>query len=82
MYPCSIASFCSEASVRIRGTALRCTQGKCQWIIPSYLKSVEYFPVENIDFKERKENCYMIAVKLQMNHSMLQCKALSLLSLN
>ena len=39
-----------EAVVRIQGTKSTCTQEKCQWIIPSYLKNVEYLPIKNIDF--------------------------------
>ena len=31
-----------------------CTQKKCEWILPSYLKSVEYFPVSGIDFTSAK----------------------------
>ena len=27
-----------------------CTQEECQWIIPSYLKAVEYLPIKDIDF--------------------------------
>ena len=38
-----------EASARIQGTST-CTQKACQWIIPSYLKEVEYLPIKNINF--------------------------------
>ena len=36
-----------------------CTQSRCQWIIPSYLRNVEYLPVKRIDFtsaRKRKRN--------------------------
>jgi len=42
--------FYIETSVRIRGATPTCTGESCQWIIPSYLKSVEYLPIEDIDF--------------------------------
>ena len=42
--------FYLEATARIQGTSTTCTQEACQWIIPSYLKSVEYLPIKEIDF--------------------------------
>lgn len=42
--------FYLEAVVRLRGTKPTCTEEKCQWLIPSYLKSVEYLPIRDIDF--------------------------------
>ena len=42
--------FYLEASARIQGTSATCTQEACQWIIPSYLKEVEYLPINSIDF--------------------------------
>lgn len=41
--------FYIEASARIQGS-LSCTQKQCEWIIPSYVKEVEYLPIEKIDF--------------------------------
>ena len=41
--------FYLEALARMQGTKT-CTQEECQWIIPSYLKAVEYFPIKDIDF--------------------------------
>ena len=42
--------FYLEATARIQGTSTTCTQEACQWNIPSYLKSVEYLPIKEIDF--------------------------------
>lgn len=42
--------FYLEAVVRIQGTRPTCTQEKCQWIIPSYLKNTEYLRIKNMDF--------------------------------
>lgn len=50
--------FYLEAVARLQGKQVS-TQRKCEWIIPSYLKSVEYLPVKKIDFtsaKKRKRN--------------------------
>ena len=41
--------FYLEALVRIQGTGTS-TQQVCQWIIPSYMKSIEYRPIKKIDF--------------------------------
>ena len=30
-------------------------QCKCEWIIPSYLKNVEYLPVKDIDFTSKRK---------------------------
>ena len=50
-----------EAAFRIKEKET-CTQMKCEWVLPSYLKSVEYLPVCDIDFtsaktKKRKLDC-------------------------
>ena len=42
--------FYIEAVVRLQGAKPTCTQEKCQWIIPSYLKTIEYLPLKDIDF--------------------------------
>ena len=42
-----------EALARMEGTRT-CTQEECQWIIPSYLKNVEYLPIKEIDFTSAK----------------------------
>ena len=42
--------FYLETTVRIQGAHPTCTQEKCEWIIPSYLKSAEYLPLRSIDF--------------------------------
>lgn len=42
--------FYLEASGRLHGTSKTCTQEACQWIIPSYLKEVEYLPIKDISF--------------------------------
>ena len=49
-------------------------QDACQWIIPSYLKTVEYLPVKEIDFtsaKEKRENWMnsLIVIHIQQIHS-------------
>ena len=41
--------FYLEALARIQGTETS-TQQACQWIIPSYMKSIEYRPIKKIDF--------------------------------
>jgi len=38
-----------EAVLRIQG-ARTCTQSQCAWVIPSYVKSIDYQPIKNIDF--------------------------------
>ena len=42
--------FYLEAFARIQGTSTTCTQESCHWIIPSYLKEVEYLPIKDINF--------------------------------
>jgi len=42
--------FYLETTVRVQGAHPTCTQEKCEWIIPSYLKNAEYRPLRNIDF--------------------------------
>ena len=39
--------FYLEAMARLQGKQT-CTQNKCEWIIPSYLRNVEYLPVKDI----------------------------------
>ena len=41
--------FYLEALARMQGTKM-CTQEECQWIIPSYLKAIEYLLIKDIDF--------------------------------
>ena len=45
--------FYLEALARMQGTKT-CTQEECQWIIPSYLQTVEYLPIKDIDFTSAK----------------------------
>ena len=45
--------FYVEAVSRIQGTET-CTQRKCEWILPSYLKKIEYLPIAEIDFTSAK----------------------------
>lgn len=50
--------FYLEAATRIQGKQT-CTQRKCEWIMPSFLKNVEYLPVKSINFtsaSKRKRN--------------------------
>lgn len=42
--------FYLEASSRLYGTSKTCTQEACKWIMPSYLKEVEYLPIKDINF--------------------------------
>ena len=42
-----------EALARMEGMRT-CTQEECQWIIPSYLKKVEYLPIKEINFTSAK----------------------------
>ena len=42
--------FYLEASARLYGTSKTCTEESCKWIIPSYLKEVQYLPIKDIDF--------------------------------
>ena len=54
----AVVLFYLEALARMQGTNT-CTQEECQWIIPSYLKTVEYLPIKDIDFtsaKGKREN--------------------------
>lgn len=46
--------FYLETLVRIQGTQPTCTQEKCQWVIPSYLRNAEYLPIKDIDFTSAK----------------------------
>jgi len=39
-----------EASARLHGTSKTCMEESCKWIIPSYLKEVQYLPIRDIDF--------------------------------
>ena len=41
--------FYVEAVVRIQGSKT-CTQSQCTWIIPSYVKPIDYQPIKKIDF--------------------------------
>ena len=56
--------FYLEAVVKIQGTSPTCTQEKCQWIIPSFLKNAEYLPTvgllifEDIKFRGFNRNCF------------------------
>ena len=42
--------FYLEASAKLYGTSKTCTDEACKWIIPSYLKEVQYLPIKDIDF--------------------------------
>ena len=42
--------FYLEAVVRIQGTTT-CTESQCEWVIPPYVKSINYQPIKNINFK-------------------------------
>ena len=42
--------FYLEVSSRLHGTSKTCTQEACKWIMPSYLKKVEYLPIKDINF--------------------------------
>ena len=46
--------FYLEAVARLQGKQTS-TQNKCEWIIPSYLRKVEYLPVKNIDFTSARK---------------------------
>ena len=46
--------FYIEAVARLQGKET-CTQRRCEWIIPSYLKNAEYLPVKSIDFSSAKK---------------------------
>ena len=45
--------FYLEAAARIQGKQT-CTQRKCEWILPSFQKDVEYLPIKDIDFTSAK----------------------------
>ena len=45
--------FFLETKVRINGTST-CTQQKCQWVVPTFQKSIPYLPVKEIDFTSAK----------------------------
>ena len=46
--------FYLEAVVKIQGTSPTCTQEKCQWIIPFFLKNAEYLSIKDLDFTSAK----------------------------
>jgi len=50
----SAVLFYLEASARLYGTAKTCTEESCKWIIPSFLKEVQYLPIKDIDFTSAK----------------------------
>jgi hypothetical protein len=41
--------FYLEAAARIQGKQTS-TQRKCEWIVPSFQKNVQYLPIKDIDF--------------------------------
>ena len=45
--------FYLEAAARIQGRQT-CTQRKCEWILPSFQKNVEYLPIRDSDFTSAK----------------------------
>ena len=47
LFPHCNCSIYIEAVVRLQGAKPTCTQEKCQWTIPSYLKTL---PLKDIDF--------------------------------
>eukprot|EP00794_Sanderia_malayensis_P010417 gene10417-11507_t len=46
--------FYLEVWTRLNGK-LACTQVKCTWILPSYVKEISYSPVKDINFKSAKK---------------------------
>ena len=42
--------FYLESCARLYGGTTTCTQETCQWIIPTFLKEVEYLPIKVIEF--------------------------------
>ena len=46
-------SFYLKTITQIQGK-LTCTQAECEWLVPSYLKNIEYKPVKEIDFTSVK----------------------------
>ena len=53
--------FYLEAAARIQGNQTS-TQRKCEWIMPSFQKNVQYLPVKDMDFtsaRAKKENLMM-----------------------
>ena len=47
-------TFCIEFWTRVNGK-LSCTQVKCTWILPTYVKEVNYSKIENINFTSAKK---------------------------
>ena len=45
--------FYLEAAARLKGKET-CTQRKCEWILPSFQKNVQYLPLKDIDFTSAK----------------------------
>ena len=69
--------FYLEAIARMQGTKT-CTQEECQWIIPSYLKAVEYLPIKDIDFtsargKKRKLDNIIDGIRMNNQEMILRC---------
>ena len=63
-------SFLFEAWTRLNGK-LACTQVKCTWILPTYVKEVSYAPVSDIDFtsaKKLKDNLDKTVEKIAEDH--------------
>ncbi len=44
--------FYGEAAFRVKERET-CTQMKCEWVLPSYLKNVEYLPVSDMSILAR-----------------------------
>ena len=62
--------FYLEAWTRLNGK-LACTQVKCTWILPTYVKEVSYAPVSDIDFtsaKKLKDNLDKTIEKIAEDH--------------
>ncbi len=71
-----------EAAFRVKERET-CTQMKCEWVLPSYLKNIEYLPVSDIDFtsaktKKRKLDCIIDdSESLKLNTSSTKPKSTS-----
>jgi len=61
--------FYLETTIRIQGVHPTCTQEKCEWIIPSYLKTAEYLPLTLHHHRERKGNWMKLLIELVMMKS-------------
>ena len=63
--------FYLEAAARIQGKQTS-TQRKCEWIMPSFLKNVEYLPIKDIDFTSANGKKRKLDERIKRNESLMK----------